>query len=240
MGSMEQFRIKMYLVASELSLVVGEMMKSPNPKEVFKDYMIALYGIIKTTENLLQVAADEAERRFNNGDASCAGLSAYYFKHLKEECEHADWLLADLVSIGASAEEVKNLRPSAEVAALVGSQYYWIYHYHPAAVLGYFAIFESYPMGNPQIDEWRDRTGLPDSAFHTLREHARLDPFHAIELDEVITKITKQCSSEVFDAISTSMVTSCGYVGRVFSSLIEEARVNALAVVPAENEAVCA
>jgi hypothetical protein len=35
-----------------------------------------------------------------------------------------------------------SIRPSANVAALVGAQYYWILHHHPVALLGYMATLE--------------------------------------------------------------------------------------------------
>lgn len=227
---MEKFQIKMYLAACELSAVVRELMACPDPREVYKKYMTALYSIIKSTENILQVAIEETERRLKAGDASCAELLEYFIKHKKEEVEHDQWLLEDLVSLGVSAEEVVSLRPSAETAALVGSQYYWMYHYHPALLLGYLAIFESYPMGIEQINEWQRLTGYPDSAFRTLRLHTELDPYHAIDLNVIIGTFAMR--NEIIDPITTSMFTSCGYVGRVFSALIEDSRAkSALAAV---------
>jgi hypothetical protein len=68
----------------------------------------------------------------------------------------------------------------------VGAQYYWIFHYHPVALLGYIGLLEGYPPTIDTIDELMMSTGYSAKAFRTLRKHAELDPGHGEELDAVL------------------------------------------------------
>jgi hypothetical protein len=76
--------------------------------------------------------------------------------------------------------------PSPTVAALVGAQYYWIHHVHPAAFLAYLAVLEGNPPEVEQLEEIRRRSGLPAAAFRTLIKHAHLDPRHRDDLDDTL------------------------------------------------------
>ena len=79
--------------------------------------------------------------------------------------------------------------PSPSVAGLVGSQYYWIHHYHPVAFLGYVALMEGYPPTPELIDELIERSGHPREAFRTYLEHAELDPGHRDHLDRTLDSL---------------------------------------------------
>jgi hypothetical protein len=79
--------------------------------------------------------------------------------------------------------------PSAAVAALVGCQYYWIYHHHPVAFLGYVALMEGYPPTPELIETLMARTGYAEEAFRTFTQHAELDPGHRDHLDRTLDSL---------------------------------------------------
>jgi hypothetical protein len=69
-------------------------------------------------------------------------------------------------------------QPSAEIAALVGAQYYWIEHHHPVCLLGYIAALELNAPHPELAGLLAERTGLPSAAFSTIRLHSQLDAGH--------------------------------------------------------------
>jgi hypothetical protein len=129
-----------------------------------------------------------AEQRcavLRDGELSSA-LADYYHKHAKEETDHDRWLLTDLEVIGVPKIEVLSRKPVEPVAELVGSQYYWIHHWHPVCLLGYIAVMEGYPPQRKALRELMSRTGYPEAAFRTLAKHSYLDPHHLEDLDDLL------------------------------------------------------
>ena len=83
----------------------------------------------------------------------------------------------------------------ADGRGAVGAQYYWIFHYHPVALLGWIALLEGYPPSREEIDaaDGPDRLrarGVPDA-----RAHAELDLRHRDELFERIDRLPLTRSS---------------------------------------------
>ena len=66
---------------------------------------------------------------------------------------HDERLLDDLESIGVSRQESLLRKPLQTVAELVGSQYYWIYYWHPVCLLGYISFLEGDPPKKELIDQ---------------------------------------------------------------------------------------
>ena len=217
MTRLSRFQFKTELAVGQLSALAGEVLSGPQLSEIFLEYLIALHCIIRASEPLLQAGADEAARRYQEGDQSCRGLAEYYALHKEEEADHALWLLEDIATLGVSPEVVLARQPSVEIAALAGSQYYWIYHYHPGLLLGYLAVLEGYPLEKQRIDYFQQQTGFPDTAFRTLLKHAQLDPGHGNELMQFLD--TCALSDAVFEGLSTSSLVTCSYLMRVLHSL---------------------
>src|SRR5918995_499983 len=94
-------------------------------------------------------------------------------------------VLPVLESIGVPPDQVLSRVPSPTIAALVGSQYYWVQHVHPVGLLGYIAMFECYPPARQDIDRVQAATGYGPEAFRTLLLHADLDIQHGHDLDEL-------------------------------------------------------
>jgi hypothetical protein len=212
-----RFQLKTDLAVQGLSNLARQVLSGPDLATIFPHYLIALHGIIRASEPLLQAAADEAQRRFAAGDASCQGLAEYFLEHKQEERDHALWLLQDIELLGIGPQAVWAQQPAAAIAALAGSQYYWIYHYHPGFLLGYLAVLEGYPLSRAQIARFQLATGFPDGAFRTLLKHAELDPGHGDELYQLLQRC--QLDDPVFEGLATSAILSCGYLGEVLHGL---------------------
>lgn len=118
-----------------------------------------------------------------------AALAAYLARHIPEEMHHDDWLLDDLEALGLPRALAVNRMPSAAAARLAGAQYFWIFHYHPIAILGYIAVLEGNPPDLAFIQQVAARTGLPLNAFSNLTYHAKLDPAHKNDLDHAVDRL---------------------------------------------------
>jgi len=90
-------------------------------------------------------AALGRSRQLVGTDPLAAALASYLEEHVDEELGHDETLLDDLELLGVARDRVLAQMPSPAVAALVGSQYYWIIHYHPVAFLGFVAVMEGHP-----------------------------------------------------------------------------------------------
>jgi hypothetical protein len=134
-------------------------------------------------------AALESAQRQPASDIVALHLAQYLLKHIEEERDHDDWLLEDIEVLGWERTRVLSSVPSCGVAALVGSQYYWIRHYHPIVLLGYVAVMEGDPPSPRLLAELVASTGLPRNAFRTFFKHAEVDTQHRSELDEALDEM---------------------------------------------------
>jgi hypothetical protein len=57
------------------------------------------------------------------------------------------------------------------------------------AILGYIAVLEGTPPIEDEMHAVARRSGLPLAAFSTLVRHARLDPHHRDDLNEVLDRL---------------------------------------------------
>lgn len=140
--------------------------------------------VARASVPLMQAALDATLCRAH--DPVCAGMGDYLAQHIVEEREHATWIEQDLASLGMSATELAHRIPPANVASAVGAHYYWIRHYHPAAVLGYIAVLEGAAPRLSWVEDLMARTELPAQAFRTLKLHAVVDVEHARDLDALL------------------------------------------------------
>ena len=179
-----RLRVKLQLVhGSEKAAIVIPSKESA--ADWFKDYLLDTYSIIQSSVPLMQAAYDNC---INSQEETSlkAELRKYYKKHIQEEMHHDEWLLDDLESIGIPRRESLLRKPSQAVAELVGSQYYWIYHWHPVCLLGYISFLEGDPPKKEFILQLQKVTGYPDTAFRTLLKHSDVDIHHREELDKVL------------------------------------------------------
>jgi hypothetical protein len=157
------------------------LFEHPRIRELYPEYLITSHGIVRASVPLMETARRVVASEWLS-DGTTEPLTTYLDEHIPEERDHDEWLLADLEVLGVDRASVVRRQPSASVAALVGSQYYWIHHHHPIALLGYICLLEGYPPVADDVERLIDRTRLDRAAFRTLLHHAELDPGHGEEL----------------------------------------------------------
>lgn len=196
-----RLRAKIDLVSSPFARACWRLFTHPQVADLFPEYLIRSHCIIRSTESLMETAVDRA-RTVADSDQVAAGMAAYLTKHVEEERDHDDWLLDDLEVLGIDRSTVLARIPSPTVASLAGSQYYWVRHSHPVALLGYLAFMEGSPPSPGLIESLIARTGYPREAFRTLAEHGELDSHHRDELDTVIDSLPLSREHEVLLGLS--------------------------------------
>jgi hypothetical protein len=209
---------KIGLALPELVSAGRRLIESPQLPELYPEFLITSHGIIRASVPLMRTARDQAALRIA-ADPVCAALAPYLDEHIEEELHHDDWLLDDLDALGYARDDVLARPPTATIAALVGAQYYWVLHFHPAAVLGYIALLEGYPPSPEMLDEMAARSGYPSEAFRTLRLHAELDPGHGAELDRMLDGLTLDPSQTA--VIGLSAIASANRFAQAIADIVD-------------------
>jgi Iron-containing redox enzyme len=193
------------------------LIEHPRVAELYPEFLFSSHCIIRASVPLMETGRERAEA-LPEGDAVAAALAGYLEEHITEEMHHDEWLLDDLEVIGSARADVLARPPAPSVAALVGAQYYWIFHYHPVALLGYIAVLEGYPPSPRLIEDLQSRTGYDASAFRTLRTHGELDPGHAEELDELLDSLP--LTREQSAVVGLSAIHTVGALARVYEEIV--------------------
>ena len=214
-SSSEQLRRKIGLVLPPLVEVSERIATHPRVSELYPEYLRTSHGIIRASVPLMQQARESALAL--TGDPVAAPLAEYLEHHIEEELDHDEWLLGDLELLGVERADVLARPPSPGVAAVVGSQYYWVLHYHPVALLGYIAVLEGYPPSLELVDEMERRTGYDRQAFRTVIAHSELDPGHSDELFELVDQLP--LTREQAGVIGLSAISTVERLTGVFDEL---------------------
>jgi hypothetical protein len=148
---------------------------------MFPEFLFMMHSIIRSSVSLINAAAISAQRRADLDPVS-QKIVSYYTTHALEEAHHDDWLLEDIVAMGADRSDVLARLPSPTIASLVGAQYYWALHVHPVSLFGYLAVLEGNPSSVKHLSKIRTKHGLPAEGMRTMVKHARLDPYHRDEI----------------------------------------------------------
>jgi hypothetical protein len=180
-----RLRGKIDLVTPPFARACHDVFMHPRIAELWPEYLVTQHAIIRTTVPLMEAGRTQAEAVAGR-DPVAAGVARYLDVHIEEERNHDEWLLEDLEVLGVTRDAALSRVPSHTVASLAGSQYYWILHYHPIALLGYFGFMEGFPPQPELISDLIHRSGLPKAAFRTFQLHGKLDPGHKDELDRTI------------------------------------------------------
>jgi Iron-containing redox enzyme len=205
-----RLRGKIQLVTPPFAEACRRVFRHSRIRELWSEYLITQHAIIRTTVPLMEAGRDRA-RVLAGDDPVAAGVGDYLDVHIEEERNHDDWLLDDLEVLGVSRAQALARVPSPTVASLAGSQYYWTLHYHPVALLGYFAFMEGFPPQPQLIQELIERTGHPEAAFRTFVLHGEFDPGHREELDRTIDTLPVTDDQENvlgLSAMSTAILVS--------------------------------
>jgi hypothetical protein len=184
-------RSALWLGIPPVQAAATEFWTRPGLRERYPAYLCAMHGVIRASVPLMEAAVGGCGR-LPPQDRSAEPLAGYLRAHIERERGHDDWLREDLAVLAArpgTAEPGPAWGPGIvgdEVAALVGAQYYWVEHVHPACLLGYIAVLEGCPPDAGFAARLPALTGLPARAFRTLAWHAGHDPGHRGELDRLL------------------------------------------------------
>jgi hypothetical protein len=182
--------------------------------------MAAGYGLVKAMVPLMETALGRA-RELAPDDPVAEGLAAYLEKHIREEMhgdEPGGATLDDLEALGVDRDALQSQLPPPKMAALLGAQYFWIFHYHPVAILG-FLYLEAYHPHGPTLERLIERTGLPRDGFRQLLLHAKLDAVHARELDRVLDSLPLEPRHE--ELIGLSALQSVALLTEVWLDVVD-------------------
>lgn len=204
-------------VRTRLNPLIREVWFHPRLGELYPEFLFAMYGVTVASAPAMRAAAQRCAEVKNN-DPLASWLGDYYLEHAEEEADHGEWLLADLGSFGVPRQRVLERLPYPSVAALVGSQYYWMLHVHPIAYLGYIAVLEE-PAHMEFLEEVSERTGIPLSSMSCHTRHAELDPGHVAEFDAALDSL--QLTKQHRDLITVSAITTIGHMEQVFKDILE-------------------
>ena len=171
-----------------LSKSARRIWDAPDFRELYPAYLVALHTMVRAGVPLMEAALEQVLRT-RPADPVHAELEHYLRDHIFEETGHDEWLLEDLEAVGVPRSRALDALPGRVVAELVGAQYYFIRHYDPVCLLGYFATIEGYPPAEDAARDAAERSGYPPEAFHTIRRHANLAPFHKGALDELLDSL---------------------------------------------------
>jgi len=218
--SSARLRRKIELASRPFALACSRLFHHPDLRELLPGYFVRTHAIIRATVPLMEEGARRA-RALADGDPVAAGLAAYLSRHADEERNHDAWLLEDIELMGVDRTAALDRLPSATVASLVGSQYYWTYHYHPVAQLGYISFMEGYPPSPELIDRLVSASGYPREAFRTFSEHGELDPHHRDELDEAIDSLPLSADHEAL--LGLSAMSTAELIARTIEEVVEAA-----------------
>ena len=211
-------RFKIDLGRSSLADASRTFWTQPDLAARFPEFLFHLFSAMRTSVSLISAARDTANN-LADGDDIAAAVVNYFAEHVEEEREHANWLLDDMVALGADRQQVLARPPPTSVAALVGTQYYWIRHVHPAMLLAYLVILEGDPMPAHVIEDYATAAGIPADGLRTLVYHSETDVEHSNELFKLIDNLP--LSSEFEQKLGLNALQVIGQLAEVFRGLAE-------------------
>ena len=218
MSESERLRRLLGVLLPDLSRAGRRLVDHPQVRDMYPEYLVHMHWIVRASVPLMEAARVRGEA-IGADDPTAAAVAAYFEKHIEEELRHDEWLLEDLEAIGWERETVLERTPMPTVAGVVGAQYYWIFHYHPVALLGYTTLLEGYPPGPEDVELLMEKTGYGADSFRTMRGHAELDPGHAEELFEAIDGLALTPGQSAVLGLS-AMSTAHG-LARVLDELVD-------------------
>jgi len=166
---------------------------------------------------------EEAERACglpqHRDDPALQGFAAYLKKHIPEETGHDVWVLNDGEAMGIDRNEILARLPTEGVTQVVGVQYYWIKHYNPIALIGHIATLEGNPPTTEFVEQVAERSGLSLDCFSSLLYHARIDPQHKKDLDDLLDSLP--LNEEHIALIGLSSLRTIGLMTQIIEKIVQ-------------------
>ena len=155
-----------------------------------------LYHSVIASENLLSCAISQLSVL---AGPDCNGaLQKYLVEHLEEERDEARLLAEDLESHGVIIGDC-----DVDAMAMVGSQYYMIYHLHPACILGYMAVVEGTPTPLEEVEKLERIYGRRLMRF--VRMHSINDESHKVGVFEQIDSLPESLIGGVWTSACVTL-----------------------------------
>ena len=189
----------------------------PDLPSLFPGFLIQTHCLMRSGLTMMAVAIERA--RAMPEDPVAQALADYLEIHLQEELGHDLWLLDDIRTLGFEDQQVLKAQPCAASVTLIGSQYFWMMHVHPVAIMGYLILMEGYAPVAAQLEEIRARSGAPETAFRCLMRHAEDDPAHIADLNRVLDGMS--LSQEQIQAVGMCAFAAIDGVVAMFEELME-------------------
>jgi hypothetical protein len=166
------------------------LLKHTRASELYPRYLAAGAYVALAMVPLMEVALERA-RALGPADPVALGLAEYLERHIPEEMhgeEPGRATLDDLEAVGVDTVALRAQALPQKIAALIGTQYFWVVQCHPVAILGLLEL-EAYHPYAPSVERLIEKTGLPRDGFRQLLLHADLDVEHADELHRVMDSL---------------------------------------------------
>lgn len=203
---------RLLLVIKDLSNQMQRFLDRDDLQYQYTSYLQSQYSVVCASVPLMQAAVSQSLKA---PDPITAILVPYLQQHIEEEADHDTWLLEDLAYIGGGPSQI----PSRIVSAMVGSQYYFIHHTHPAVLLGYIFALESFPPPKRAVESLQGTPGLDLRALRTVLFHSLEDPSHACDLEEVIDSLPLSEAQETL--LSINAVLTVNYQTQELTRLMD-------------------
>src|SRR4051812_37069655 len=94
-----RLRQKIEWVLPELTAATTALVKHPQLRELYPEWMVTVHQMIRATVPLMRTALQRC-RELEDTDRVAAAMVPYLEQHIKEELHHDDWLLEDLEFLG--------------------------------------------------------------------------------------------------------------------------------------------
>jgi Iron-containing redox enzyme len=199
----DRLRRKVELVLPAFEQPGHLLLEHPRARELYPPYLTAGACVAIAMIPLMEAALARA-RSLADGDRVAPGLADYLERHIPEEMhdhEPGGGAFEDLRAVGVDTDALLAAPPQEKIAALIGTQYFWIMHTHPVAILG-FLWLEAYPPHAPDVERLIEKTGLPRAGFRQLLLHSELDVRHGKELRHVLDSLPLEPGHERLIALS--------------------------------------
>ena len=217
LSNSELLRTRIALFSAGLDKAAYLFWMHPEFAAVYRYYLFQSHSIIRASVPLMEATLECCRASKYVSDPVLKLFGDYLERHILEEGGHDEWILDDAEVLGIQRRALLERIPTRTALQLVGSQYYWIYHYNPMAMLGYIAVLEGTPPETEFIKDVARRNKLPLEAFSSFLRHAKIDPGHRADLDLLLDSLP--LSKEQLGLIGLSAVQTIQYLTAVLTDV---------------------
>jgi hypothetical protein len=166
------------------------LLEHPRARELFPLYFTATSYLALAAVPLMETALQRA-RALAPTDPVAEALAEYLEWHIPEEMHGENpggEVLDDLEALGVDTDAFRAQPLPPKIAAIIGTQFFWICQCHPVAILGLLELEACHPH-RATVERLVEKTGLPRDGFRQLLLHAELDVEHAEELHRFLDSL---------------------------------------------------